>query len=84
MPKIPFDDVAQDVTHLCDIAAKISHTQLGASGWCSSTLNVPLEYVHDVAEAHAASQQGMIFVRVYYVDTTAYLAAAGVPTDGEQ
>jgi hypothetical protein len=82
MPKVPFAEVEEYVTHLCDIAAKISHTQMGGTGWLSSTLNVPLEYVHDVAEAHAASQQGMIYVRVYYVDTENYLHAGGVTEDG--
>lgn len=76
MPKIDFADIEDLVVPLCDIAAKLSHTQVGSSGWMSATLNVPLEYTHDVIEAHLASQQGMVFMRVYYVPTDDYMRAA--------
>jgi hypothetical protein len=78
LPKIEFDDVADIVVHLCDIAAKLSHTQLGSSGWLSGTLNIPLEYSPEVVAAHLASQQGMVFMKVYYVPMSDYLEAAGV------
>lgn len=82
MPKIPFEELDDVLVHLCDIAGKMSHTQIGSSGWQTSTLNVPLEYAHDVLAAHLAAQQGMLFFRVYYVPIEAFLPEEG--DDGEQ
>ncbi len=75
LPKIDFADLEDVLVHLTDIAGKMSHTQVGSSGWQTSTLNVPLEYAHDVLEAHLASQQGMLFFRVYYAPMEAFLPA---------
>jgi hypothetical protein len=86
-PKIPFEELEEDglLRHLCDIAAKMSHTQVGSSGWQTASLNVPLEYAHDVLEAHMASQQGMLFFRVYFVPVEAFLPPdAGASNGAEQ
>lgn len=80
-PKIPFTDVEDDVQHLCDIAGRISHSQVGNTGWLTSTLNVPLEYAHDVLEAHMASKAGMVFMRLYYVSIDDYLSGTGFGDD---
>lgn len=82
-PKIDMDDISDLLTHLCDIAGKLSHTQLGSSGWLSGTLNIPLEYSPEVVAAHLASQQGLVFMKVYYVSTADYLEAAGVGVEGD-
>ena len=82
LPRINLDDIADITVHLCDIAAKLSHTQLGSSGWLSGTLNIPLEYSPEVVAAHLASQQGMIFMKVYYVPMEDYHEAAGLNRDG--
>lgn len=74
-PKIDFEDLEDLLVHLCDIAGKMSHTQVGSSGWQTSTLNVPLAYAHDVLEAHLAAQQGMLFMRVYFVPMEAFMPA---------
>lgn len=85
LPKVPFEEVEDIVVHLCDIAGKMSHTQVGSSGWQTSTLNVPLQYAHDVLEAHLAAQQGMLFFRVYYVPMEAFLPPEPEgDDDGEQ
>lgn len=84
LPKIPFEEVEDILVHLCDIAGKMSHTQVGSSGWQTSTLNVPLAYAHDVLEAHLAAQQGMLFLRVYYVPIEAFLPPDESDPDGEQ
>lgn len=65
-PKIDFDELLPDLEHVCDIAAKFAHLQVG-KGWQSVNMGIPLAYAHDVLEAHLASEQGMVFVRVYYV-----------------
>lgn len=72
-PKVPFEDVEDITAHLCDIAGKISHSQVGSSGYLTAMLAVPLEYAHDVLEAHMAGQQGMLYLRVYYVPIEAFL-----------
>lgn len=84
LPKVPFEDVEDIVQHLCDIAGKISHTQVGSSGWQTSSVNVPLEYAHDLLEAHLASQQGMVFLRVYFVPMEAFLPPDEGDDNGEQ
>lgn len=83
LPKIDFADLEDVLVHLCDISGKLSHTQVGSSGWQTSSLNVPLEYAHDVLEAHLQSQQGMLFLRVYYAPMEAFLPPE-VDGDGEQ
>lgn len=83
-PKVPFEDVEDVLVHLCDISAKMSHTQVGSSGWQTSSLNVPLQYAHDVLEAHLASQQGMLFLRVYYVPLDVFLPPAEGDDNGAE
>jgi len=73
LPKVTFESLEDVLVHLCDISGKLSHTQVGSSGWQTSSLNVPLEYAHDVLEAHLQSQQGMLFLRVYYAPMEAFL-----------
>lgn len=83
LPKVKFIDLEDVLVHLCDISGKLSHTQVGSSGWQTSSLNVPLEYAHDVLEAHLQSQQGMLFLRVYYAPMEAFLPAKA-DDDAEQ
>lgn len=83
LPKIAFAELEDVLVHLCDISGKLSHTQVGSSGWQTSSLNVPLEYAHDVLEAHLQSQQGMLFLRVYYAPMEAFLPPE-VTDNGEQ
>lgn len=80
-PKVPHEDIADLLVSLCDIAAKVNHTQLGASGYLTMNLGVPLAYADDVVRAHAISQQGLVYIKVFYVDTEAYLAAGGIDLD---
>lgn len=73
MPKRLWEDVENEVVHVCDVAGKISHSQVGASGFLVTTLNSPLEYAHDMLEAHLASKGQMVYIRVYAVDVAQYL-----------
>lgn len=61
------------VEHVCDIAGKISHSQIGGNGYLVSTLNSPMEYAHDLLDAHMKCQDGMVYIRVYHVPVSAYL-----------
>jgi hypothetical protein len=79
LPKFAWEDVEDEVTHVCDIAAKISHSQVGASGFLVSTLNSPLEYAHDLLDAHIKARDGLCYIRIYHVSLESYLAA-GKPT----
>lgn len=73
LPKVKFEDLEDVLVHLCDIEGKLSHTQVGSSGWQTGSLNIPLAYAHEVLEAHLQSQQGMLFMRVYYAPMEAFL-----------
>lgn len=79
MPKRLWEEIEDEVDHLCDIAGKISHSQVGASGWLVSTLNSPLEYAHDMLDAHMRARDGLVYIRVYYVDIDKYLGEMADP-----
>lgn len=76
MPHLDWSELEPDLEWLCDIAGKISHTQIGGNGYLSVTVNVPLSYSHEVVEAAIASQQGMTFFRMYRIATADYMAHA--------
>lgn len=72
-PKRLWEEVEDEVRHLCDIAGKISHSQVGSSGYLISTLSTPLEYAHDLLDAHLKARDGLVYIRVYYVSMEDYL-----------
>jgi hypothetical protein len=75
MPKRTWEEVEDEVVHVCDIAAKISHSQVGASGFLVSTLNSPLEYAHDLLDAHIKARDGLCYIRIYHVPIESYLGS---------
>lgn len=77
MPKRLWEEVEDEVEHVCDIAGKISHSQIGASGFLVSTLNSPLEYAHDLLDAHIKARDGLCYIRIYHVPLSAYLGSVG-------
>lgn len=77
LPKVDFDEVFPLTTHLVDIAAKITHTQVGGTGWCTASLSAPLAFIPEMMEAHVASQTGLIFIRVYHIDIESYMRQGG-------
>ena len=81
MPRRTWEEVEDEVVHVCDIAGKISHSQIGASGFLVSTLNSPLEYAHDLLDAHIKARDGLCYIRIYHVPISAYLGS--VAADGE-
>lgn len=72
-PKRMWEEIEDDVTHLTDVAGKISHSQVGSSGYLISTLSVPLEYAHDLLDVHLKARDGLVYIRVYYVSLEDYL-----------
>lgn len=75
MPKRLWEEVENEVEHVCDIAGKISHSQIGASGFLVSTLNSPLEFAHDLLDAHIKARDGLCYIRIYHVPLSAYLGS---------
>jgi hypothetical protein len=73
MPKRLWEEIEGEVTHVADIAGKISHSQVGSSGFLVSTLNSPLEYAHDLLDAHIKARDGMCYIRIYHVSIESYL-----------
>jgi hypothetical protein len=82
------EDQADLIEHVTDIAGKISHSQIGGNGYLVSTLNSPMEYAHDLLDAHMKCQDGMVYIRVYHVPFSAYLGklhdGKGGMIDGEE
>lgn len=83
MPKRVWEEVEHEVEHVCDIAGKISHSQIGASGFLVSTLNSPLEFAHDLLDAHIKARDGLCYIRIYHVPLSAYLGSTGDSGDEE-
>jgi len=75
MPSRLWDDIAPDVQHLTDVAGRISHSQVGAAGQMVATLNVPLEYAHDLLDVHMKARDGMVYMRMYYVSLEDYMGS---------
>lgn len=83
-PKRLWDEVKDEVVHVCDIAGKLSHSQIGNSGYMTATLNSPLDYAHDLLDAHIKGRDGLVYIRIYHVPLEAYLSAGdGKRTVGE-
>jgi hypothetical protein len=76
-PSLSWEEVENDVEHVVDIAARMSHTQVGSAGQMVATLNVPLAYAHALLDAHMASRSGMIYVRIYNVPIERFIGAVG-------
>jgi hypothetical protein len=74
-PKRLWDEVKDEVVHVCDIAGKLSHSQIGNSGYMTATLNAPLDYAHDLLDAHISGRDGLVYIRIYHVPLERYLAA---------
>ena len=83
MPKRLWAEVEDEVEHVCDIAGKFSHSQVGSSGYLVSTLNAPLEYAHDLLDAHLKARDGLVYIRIYHVPVSAYLGDIGLGEDDE-
>ena len=84
MPKRIWEEVEDEVEHVCDIAGKISHSQVGNSGFLVSTLNSPLEYAHDLLDAHLKARDGLVYIRIYHVPVSSYLGEMDLPDDEEE
>jgi len=73
MPSKLWDEIEDEVIHLVDIAGRISHSQVGAAGQMVATLSVPLAYAHDLLDVHMKANDGMVYMRMYYVSLADYL-----------
>lgn len=83
LPKVEWSEIEETVDHVTDITGKISHSQVGASGLMSVTLQIPLEYAHNALSAHLASRDALVYIRVYGVSFEKFLKAAGVDLDAD-
>lgn len=81
LPRKTWEEIEDEVHHVCDIAGKISHSQVGASGYLVSTLNSPLEYAHDLLDAHLRCRDGLVYIRIYHVPLEGYLGKQAASSD---
>jgi hypothetical protein len=73
MPSKLWDEIEDEVIHLVDIAGRISHSQVGSAGQMVATLSVPMAYAHDLLDVHMKANDGMVYMRMYYVSLADYL-----------
>ena len=76
-PRRLWDEVKDEVTHLTDIAGRISHSQVGSSGYLVATISTPLEFAHDLLDVHLKAREGLVYMRLYYVSLEDYLGEMG-------
>lgn len=72
-PSLDWEDVEDDVEHVVDVALKIQQAQLGANGYFLLSCALPAEYAHAGIDAHIASNEGMLYVRMYKVPVSKFL-----------
>lgn len=72
-PSLNWEEVEEDVEHVVDLALKIQQAQLGANGYFLLSCALPAEYAHAGIDAHMASNEGMLFVRMYKVPVSKFL-----------
>lgn len=66
-PMLDWATVESQVEWVTDLAAVITHTQVGASGTAIASIGVPISYAHALLDAHLASRDGMVYIRLYTV-----------------
>jgi hypothetical protein len=72
-PVVAWEEIEADVTHLADIAGKMTHSQVGSAGQMIATLSVPLEFAHALLDTHLLARDGLVYIRMYHVSLEDYL-----------
>lgn len=72
-PSLDWEDVENDVEHVVDLAMKIQQAQLGANGYFLLSCALPAAYAHAGIDAHMASNEGMLYVRMYKVSPAMFM-----------
>lgn len=71
-PGLTWSQVEKDVEHVSDFAATFSQSQVGGGGNLTVTMHIPVEYLHEVLDAHVASKAGMVYLRLYTVPVSLF------------
>ena len=67
-PQVDWAGVEADNPILvADIAGKVVQSQMGAGGYYTMLVAIPMAYIHQAVDAAIASQQGMLYMRMYQV-----------------
>lgn len=74
-PALNWGEVEADVQHIADFSAKFSQSQAGHQGVVTMTMQIPVEYLHAAMDAHLASNDGMVYIRVYKVPLETFRSA---------
>lgn len=64
-PSLDWEDVADEVVHVTDISGKVTQSQMGAGGYYTMNVAIPMSYIHAAVDAALASQDGMLYIRIY-------------------
>jgi len=74
-PSLDWTEVEDEVEHVVDLAMKITQAQLGANGYFLLSCALPAAYAHAGIDAHLASNDGMLYVRMYKVSIERFMRA---------
>ena len=72
-PCIDWATVQDEVKHVTDISGKVTQSQMGAGGYYTMNVAIPMSYIHAAVDAALASQQGMLYIRIYTVPLDLFL-----------
>jgi hypothetical protein len=82
-PSLDWTEVEDDVEHVVDLAMKVTQAQLGANGYFIMQCAIPASYAHAAIDAAMASNDAMLYVRMYRVSIDKFLEAMQEDEDDE-
>jgi hypothetical protein len=72
-PSVNWEDVEADLVHVTDISGKVTQSQMGAGGYYTMLVAIPMAYIHNAVDAALASNEGMLYIRMYKAPLSIYL-----------
>lgn len=66
-PHVDWSEVEDVVEWVTDVVGKMSHSQVGSTGNVVTSINSPKAYAHATLDAHLASMDSMVYIRIYRV-----------------
>lgn len=73
-PCVDWDQVEDEVVHVTDISGKVTQSQMGAGGYYTMLIAIPMSYIHNAVDAALASQEGMLYIRMYKAPLSLYVS----------
>lgn len=77
-PMLDWETVGGEAEHIADLSAKFTQSNVGHQGILNMTMAIPVAYAHAAVDTHLASQDGVVYIRVYRVSMESFRGARDV------